>query len=163
MNRQQSLLALTLREAQVPLSVKTFDDRLVLQKAVYLLQAANIHLGYRYRWYLRGPYSTEVASDAFFIVGQHETLNEELKRWVVDDTSRQRIEQLQPLFTPNGRRPISQRLELLASVLFLLKTNQAEASAPDNIARILKINDKPFNEQDVQEALAELRQYDLVA
>ena len=92
-----------------------------------------------------------------------ETLNEELKRWVVDDTSRQRIEQLKPLFTPNGRRPISQRLELLASVLFLLKTNQAEVSATEKIARILKINDKPFNEQDVQEALAELRQYDLVA
>ncbi len=161
MNRQQILLALTLRNAQVPLSVKTFDDRLVLQKAVYLLQAANIHLGYRYRWYLRGPYSTDVASDAFFVVGQSESLNDELQRWVLDDTSRQRIEQLKPLFTTNGPRPVPQRLELLASVLFLLKTNQAEA--PDKIARILKINDKPFNEQDVQEALVELRKYDLVA
>lgn len=46
-------------------SVKTFSDRLVLQKTVYLLQVFGIYLGYRFSWYLRGPYSTELTRDAF--------------------------------------------------------------------------------------------------
>ena len=45
--------------------VRTFRDRLVLQKTVYLLQAFGIYLGYRFTWYLHGPYSTQLTRDAF--------------------------------------------------------------------------------------------------
>jgi uncharacterized protein YwgA len=46
-------------------SVQTFKNRLVLQKTVYLLQAFGIYLGYRFSWYLHGPYSAELTRDAF--------------------------------------------------------------------------------------------------
>lgn len=45
--------------------VGSFRARLVLQKTIYLLQAFGIYLGYQFRWYLRGPYSTELTKDAF--------------------------------------------------------------------------------------------------
>ena len=53
------------------LSVDTFSKRLRLQKKVYLLQVTGLELGYRYNWYLRGPYCPALTRDAF-------TLKEEL-------------------------------------------------------------------------------------
>ena len=39
------------------ISKETFDDRLVCQKKIYLLQSLGTDLGYTYNWYVRGPYS----------------------------------------------------------------------------------------------------------
>jgi hypothetical protein len=52
--------------------VDYFNDRKVLQKKVYLLQLTGIDLGYRYNWYLHGPYSPALANAAF-------TLRDEVK------------------------------------------------------------------------------------
>ena len=46
-------------------SMRTFKERLILQKQVYLLQAFGLYLGYRYKWYLYGPYSSDLARDGF--------------------------------------------------------------------------------------------------
>lgn len=46
-------------------SIRTFEDRLVLQKTVYLLQTFGIYLGYQFNWYLHGPYSPQLTRDAF--------------------------------------------------------------------------------------------------
>ena len=37
-------------------SMDRFNDRLKLQKIIYLLQAFDVYLGYNFGWYLRGPY-----------------------------------------------------------------------------------------------------------
>jgi uncharacterized protein YwgA len=44
-----------------------FDSRLILQKTIYLLQAFGLNLGYRYSWYLRGPYSSELAHATYSV------------------------------------------------------------------------------------------------
>ena len=36
---------------------ESFDDRLICQKKIYLLQSLGTNLGYTYNWYVRGPYS----------------------------------------------------------------------------------------------------------
>src|SRR5260221_9396864 len=94
MNSQQILLALALREAEVPIEVGQFNHRLVIQKSVCTLQYAGVNLGYRFRWYLRGPYSTELTSDAFWLAGQKRQLENELKGWWLDHESQQRIGRL---------------------------------------------------------------------
>lgn len=43
----------------------TFDGRLKFQKTVHILQSFGIHLGYYYNWYLRGPYSPDLAKAGF--------------------------------------------------------------------------------------------------
>lgn len=40
----------------------TFDERLICQKKIYLLQALGTNLGYSYNWYVRGPYSPELTN-----------------------------------------------------------------------------------------------------
>lgn len=44
-----------------------FDNRLKLQKIVYLLQSSGMSLGYGYNWYVKGPYSSPLAHDLFEI------------------------------------------------------------------------------------------------
>jgi uncharacterized protein YwgA len=43
----------------------SFEDRLKLQKLVYLMQSCNLNLGYNFRLYLHGPYATQLARDGF--------------------------------------------------------------------------------------------------
>lgn len=43
----------------------TFNDRLRLQKLVYMVEAFGVYLGYDYSWYLRGPYCTSLARAGF--------------------------------------------------------------------------------------------------
>lgn len=45
--------------------MENFDERLRLQKIVYLLWAYGISLGYGFNWYVRGPYSPKLASDGY--------------------------------------------------------------------------------------------------
>lgn len=42
-----------------------FKDRLLLQKHVYFLQSFGVYLGYRFSWYLHGPYSPQLTRDCF--------------------------------------------------------------------------------------------------
>jgi len=44
---------------------ESFDQRLVLQKVVYLLQTLGVEIGYPFRWYIRGPYSPNLTADAY--------------------------------------------------------------------------------------------------
>lgn len=50
-------LKLFLDDLGVSADIETIDDRKRVQKAVYLGQAAGADLGYRFGWYLLGPYS----------------------------------------------------------------------------------------------------------
>jgi len=159
MNRQQILLALALSEAGVTMSVGQFDERLVIQKSVCLLQYAGVHLGYRFRWYLRGPYSTELTNDAFWLAAHQDKLPEELKGWHLDDESRGRIRKLKALFTGASLTKLAKDLELFASALFIIRTGQAKADDCERISHLLRINDKPFSVADVSRAMETFRSY----
>ena len=68
MDRQPFVLGFILRKfPEFGFSMDTFDDRLRLQKFIYLLQAHGIYLGYDYSWYLRGPYCSSLATDGFIL------------------------------------------------------------------------------------------------
>lgn len=67
MNKERILLKLVMDEIGLRLKLDTFPDRLILQKKLYLVQAAGLDLGYRYNWYLKGPYSPSLTADAFLL------------------------------------------------------------------------------------------------
>jgi len=164
MDRQQILLAKSLQAAEVSLSVRTFNERLILQKAVYLLQAAGIHLGFRFRWYLRGPYSPDMTAGAFAIVNEGKYGEKELQGWKLDAESANRAFKLKPLLHREGETKTAQanRLELLASALFLFKTDQAKPNDPENTSKILKLNNKDFDIGDVRTAVKDLKAHGLL-
>ena len=47
---------------KMSISKDCFDDRLICQKKIYLLQALGTDLGYTYNWYVRGPYSPSLTN-----------------------------------------------------------------------------------------------------
>jgi uncharacterized protein YwgA len=65
METKQLVLKRTLETINEDLDVVGLDNRLRLQKAVYLVQAAGADLGYTYSWYIKGPYSTGLTQDYF--------------------------------------------------------------------------------------------------
>ena len=68
MDKDHILLKLVLNEIGLgDLKIDDFRSRKILQKKMYLLQLTGIDLGYRYNWYLYGPYSPALASDTFTI------------------------------------------------------------------------------------------------
>lgn len=52
----------------------SFDERLILQKTVYLMQEFGLFIGYNYSWYLRGPYSPSLSKDAYNLLNKYEQL-----------------------------------------------------------------------------------------
>lgn len=41
---------------EIALDMQSFSSRLLVQKKIYLLQLFGVDLGFRYGWYIRGPY-----------------------------------------------------------------------------------------------------------
>ena len=64
---RESLVALklVLDNLGVPSAVSKLDERMLVQKAVYLAKAAGVDLGYSYGWYVYGPYSPPLTRDYF--------------------------------------------------------------------------------------------------
>jgi len=46
-------------------NIEKLEDRLLIQKIVYIARFFGIDLGYHFDRYLRGPYSTELADDYY--------------------------------------------------------------------------------------------------
>ncbi|KGD19553.1 hypothetical protein DP42_4659 [Burkholderia pseudomallei] len=122
---------MALEAADQSLAVDSLEDRMRLQKAVYLMQAAGANLGYRYSWYLRGPYSTALTQDYFAIA-------EAIGEGDLDDTRSLKAEVAQRirkaakvLVKPAAARNISTHswFELLASLHYLSKTENFGGAA----------------------------------
>jgi len=56
----------------------------------------------------------------------------------------------------------ARRLELLASTLFLFKTEQAKPSDPEGTSKILEKNNKDFSINEVKLAVKELKAHGLL-
>ena len=162
MDRQQIGVKLTIDGLKLQFKIDGFVDRLILQKAVYLAQAAGVNLGYFYHWYLYGPYSPSLTRDEYAIAMDISADMDESEGWKLDDISSQRLEKLRGIFSEPERDKLAKKLELLASVHFLINTRQVSGNSAEQITATLKRFDKPFSEKEVQNALEELISYGLL-
>jgi uncharacterized protein YwgA len=49
------------------IDMNSLDTRIKLQKLVYILKSEGIDFGYNFTWYIRGPYSSDLADDGFYV------------------------------------------------------------------------------------------------
>lgn len=97
-------------------SYSNFDDRLEMQKAVYLLQSMGVPVGdYAFRWYHHGPYSQTLQDDMHYEDGRdcaHLKINAEYAR---------KIDQLRDIIDSPAKEPYPLRkwVECLASLHYL--------------------------------------------
>lgn len=163
MDRQQIGLKLALDHLGLPTRLSSFDERLILQKAVYLAQAAGVDLGYFFHWYLRGPYSPSLTRDAFTMVGEINGGLDDSEGWHLEEKSIERLAKLRPLISwaqPAQRAPW---LELLASVLFLLKNKRCQPGDTAGMREVLLRYGKEFTQDEIDDAVRKLSQYGLFA
>ncbi|MBN2272291.1 MAG: hypothetical protein JXN61_16895 [Sedimentisphaerales bacterium] len=162
MDRQQIGVKLAVDVLKLPFQVGTFRDRLIMQKTVYLAQAAGVNLGYYYHWYLYGPYSPSLTRDEFAIAMDISAGMDESEGWKLDDQSSKRLEDMRGIFADLDRDALARKLELLASVHFLIDHKQASHADSRRITTTLERFKKPFTEGDVKGALAELKTHGLL-
>jgi len=163
MDRQQIGVKLTVDGLNLPFNIDYFMDRLIMQKTVYLAQAAGVNLGYFYHWYLHGPYSSSLTRDEYAVAMDISSGLDESEGWKLDESSSRRLEGIKSIFSEPERDKLARKLELLASVHFLIDRKQASEADPSRIAATLKRFKKDFSEQGVKEAIGELSRYDLLS
>ncbi len=147
------------------INTSSFNHRLALQKTIYILQTAGVNLGYRYSWYLRGPYSRELAADAYSIREELDATFDESEGWKLDDQSTNTVERLKPSLTETPREfngSLSKWLEVLASVLFLIHTEKTLDKSPPAIKLKLDSFNKQFSESEIQLAMNTLSDVSLI-
>lgn len=98
-----------------PLNFNTsFNDRLILQKTIYLLHAFGIYIGYGFSWYLRGPYSPALTRDAFNLIERYDELpTVRFLSRVIEERFQEFLEFI------NGHATNEEWLEVVASIHFL--------------------------------------------
>jgi len=64
-SKRLAAIAAILNELGIEADLDSHDSRLQMQKSIYLAQAAGLDLGYRFNWYVRGPYSPNLADDYY--------------------------------------------------------------------------------------------------
>lgn len=161
MDRQQIGMKLTLDGLGLPFQLETFEDRLILQKAIYLAQAAGVRLGYYFRWYLRGPYCPALTADAYAVASEPAQGSAGSGAWHLDDGSAGILARIRPLFEAETPGELARQLELLASVHYLLDRRQVPSGDARRAAETLERFGKDFHERDVQCALGRLAEHGL--
>ena len=163
MDRRQIGVKLTLDGLGLPFSIGNFDHRLILQKTIYLAQAAGVDLGYFYTWYLYGPYSPSLTKDAYAINSDIKAGLDDSDEWQLDDKSKVRLQKLKGIIPEvSSDKQRRRQLELLASVHFLIEQKQIPRKDADLIMEILKRYNKDFSRDEIQTALKELIHYELL-
>ena len=101
--------------------MSTFKGRLILQKTVYLMQSMGIFLGYRFNWYVYGPYSPELARHGFELGQRYQ----EVEPYEFHGEShRKSFARLIDFLGSKRKNPIW--LEAVASIHFQRKLNPAK-------------------------------------
>ena len=67
MNKSQIATAVALRDLKC-YSLDNIDERILLQKKIFLAQDIGLPLGYGYNWYIHGPYSTDLTAVAYQVI-----------------------------------------------------------------------------------------------
>lgn len=128
--------------------LQSFDERLLLQKRVYLLGAAGVDLGYLHGWYIRGPYCPALARDAFACDREFRrtggAVGVPLPAIVAD-----KVRTLRDALGQHWSDP--RRLELLASTIFLRRTTPNESTLT-LVETLLKRKPK-YKSREVTEAV----------
>jgi len=122
----------------------TFEGRLIFQKTVYFLQVFKFDFGYKFNWYVYGPYSKELADDGFSITDTNSS--KEIK--FVNDDFEKRFSVL--LAFLGSRKNDPKWLELLASIDFLTRSYPNKNKV--DILNIIKTKQTYFTETEFNEA-----------
>jgi len=163
MDKQQIAVRLSLKRIGIECTLDKFLYRLILQKSLYLVQEAGIQLGYYYNWYLYGPYCSNLAKDLFAIDDEIRISKEdESDKWKLDEPSTNILNRIKPLFDIDDKSQLAKKLELFASLHFLVVRKKMDRQDIQSLKHTLKDFGKDFEESEITGALKELQDYGIL-
>lgn len=154
-------LRLFLETLDIPAEIDTVDDRKRVQKAVYLGQAAGVDLGYRFGWYLMGPYSPGLTRDYYSLAEAATSGDQAYRGKRLRESAANSLKGIAGLMAPPAGVPLRQEdwLELVSSLHFLLV---ARRLGTDEALRVLQ-KEKLHLSAFAPQAEAELRSSGLLS
>lgn len=121
MDTRLVVLKLFLDALNIPSEIKTVDDRKKVQKAIYLGQLTGVDLGYRFGWYLMGPYCPSLTKDYFELSDAMESGESDYEGHELLESIKSKLGAIQPLLSPPETLALPREdwLELISSYHFL--------------------------------------------
>lgn len=152
MEQKAIRLKLVLDELGLPHKFNSVSERILLQKAVYLAQAAGVPLGYDYSWYRYGPYCTELA-DTYYSLNRSCDLDEVNEYGLRDETKARLAKVKELMASAPDESDMKNWLETVASLQFLYK----EMNMSDEKVAGMMMRDKPYLSKYVDQAKSALK------
>lgn len=122
------------------IDMRDFNNRLIYQKMIYILQEKGVSLGYDYNWYIRGPYSPQLAEDLFNISEELFNQNKGLV-FINNQEVIQQIKNTHAILNDYSNNPYF--LEILASLIYIQKNPSAKSKGKNELKQIL-LTKKPM-------------------
>ena len=138
-------------------SMDDFDDRLKLQKLIYILQSFGVYLGYDYSYYLRGPYCSNLAQTGYevnIVYDDFVSVNEELFK---DEEMEKKYKKSVKFIKELGDM---KRWEIAASLHLL--NNGLKLDRDECIKRVVNKKGISFTEEDCEKVWKKLKSKKLV-
>ncbi len=155
MNQQVVDLGFILNQIQdYDFSMDKFEDRLKIQKTLYLLQSFGIYLGYDFSWYLRGPYCTSLTTNAFALEDIYDDIPNNTKVKFKDSNKQKLFKNFLKLV--KGKK--IDKLEIMASLHYLKQIN----SNDDKIKKMVENKQERFTEEQINNMWNELKKWQLL-
>lgn len=140
MNESLGKLKSIIAYLDINIDINRFASRKQIQKIVYLIQEFGIDLNFKFSWYLHGPYCKELTAALY---------NEELDKSKVTSLSmseKERLKEMKKFL--NSDIKSSQKLELIASLHYLMDIGLKQNASDDEIIGLLRER-KPFFDIDL--------------
>ena len=146
--------------------IDELDDRVFLQKIIYLLQLLGVNLGFRFSWYKIGPYSSDLAKTAYQIQECIEEYTNELSGVKIRDDVEEKIDMLKNV---KDQKPdnisLHKWFELVSSIHYLKYISATDPSSitADNIEdQLHKAGKTNFNSSHIRAAWDQLESLGLI-
>jgi len=132
-----------------------FNQRLIIQKTIYLMQQFDLYIGYDFNWYLRGPYSPDLTRDSYQILRRYGELP---KIGFADLEAEARFQRF--LAFTSRRLHDHDWLEAVASIHYLHK--RTSNNDPETIYRRITAKMPNLNRKLFDESWAHLNSFGLL-
>ena len=146
----QKLIALKamLDELGIPDTITTIDDRKRVQKGVYLGQLSGVDLGYRFGWYVMGPYCSSLTRDYYGLAEAIASGDRSFTGKSFSDGVRNRLAKIKPLMNLPQGFPLSKEawLELVSSLHYLRSVRRLDRDEALKVLESSKAHLYPYVE-----------------
>jgi hypothetical protein len=109
---------------------------------------------------LHGPYCSPLASDGFAIQQEISGGSQDAATWHLSDSIKTILGRIQEWFRESDKEQLAKKVELLASVHFLLI--RKNLATPSDIHHVCEEYKKGFSLEDIDRGMRELRRYGLI-